>query len=247
MPSSTLLARSCSEAVLAAGQAGRAHRFRRQRQQPFGGDRVAECGQQAAVDGGRRRARQLLVNDGADQRGQMRLGGRPQLDPARSRRSGGAAPDPARPARRPPGRIRSCLPPGWLLAGRTCPKSATTSAKANCRHRLVACGHGSFRGQHGARAGPGPYPRDPGAGRLGRARGVHGRAGSDGFVVLGGPVGDRQRVLLAIEAACEPAIRARLAADPWAAMGLRRIGAVEPWALWLDGRRQGVPCSSAAR
>ena len=41
---------------------------------------------------------------------------------------------------------------------------------------------------------------------------------ADGFVVLGGPVGDRQRVLLAIEAAGEPAIRARLAADPWAAM-----------------------------
>lgn len=59
---------------------------------------------------------------------------------------------------------------------------------------------------------------------------------ADGFVVIGGPVGDRQRVLMAIEAASEPAIRARLAADPWAAMGLLRISAVEPWALWLDGR-----------
>ena len=58
----------------------------------------------------------------------------------------------------------------------------------------------------------------------------------DGFVVLGGPVGDRQQVLLAIEAVNEPAVRDRLAADPWAAMRLLQIGAVEPWALWLDGR-----------
>ena len=58
----------------------------------------------------------------------------------------------------------------------------------------------------------------------------------DGFVILGGPVGDPQRVLLTIEADGEPAIRARLAADPWLAMGLLQIGAVEPWALWLDGR-----------
>jgi hypothetical protein len=58
----------------------------------------------------------------------------------------------------------------------------------------------------------------------------------DGFVILGGPIGDRQRVLLTIEAADEPAIRARLAADPWVVMGLLEIGAVEPWALWLDGR-----------
>ena len=34
----------------------------------------------------------------------------------------------------------------------------------------------------------------------------------DGFVILGGPVGDRQRVLLTIEAADEPAARARLGA-----------------------------------
>ena len=62
----------------------------------------------------------------------------------------------------------------------------------------------------------------------------------DGFVILGGPVGDRQRVLLTVQAAGEPAIRARLAADPWSAMGLLRVDAVEPWALWLDGRALGA-------
>jgi len=58
----------------------------------------------------------------------------------------------------------------------------------------------------------------------------------DGFVLLGGPAGDGQHVLLAIEAAGEPSLRDRLAADPWAATGLLRVGTVEPWALWLDGR-----------
>jgi uncharacterized protein YciI len=62
----------------------------------------------------------------------------------------------------------------------------------------------------------------------------------EGFVVLGGPVGDRQRVLLVIEAVNLPAVRDRLAADPWAVMGLLRVGAVEPWALWLDGRTLGA-------
>jgi uncharacterized protein YciI len=62
----------------------------------------------------------------------------------------------------------------------------------------------------------------------------------DGFVILGGPAGDGQHVLLAIEAAGEPAIWARLAADPWVARGLLQIGVVEPWTLWLDGRQLGA-------
>jgi hypothetical protein len=35
----------------------------------------------------------------------------------------------------------------------------------------------------------------------------------EGFIIVGGPVG-----------------------DPWASAGLLRIGPIEPWALWLDGR-----------
>ena len=58
----------------------------------------------------------------------------------------------------------------------------------------------------------------------------------DGFVILGGPVGDGQQTLHAVEAADENEIRARLAADPRAAAGLLRIGTIEPWALWLDSR-----------
>jgi uncharacterized protein YciI len=58
----------------------------------------------------------------------------------------------------------------------------------------------------------------------------------DGFVILGGPVGDGEQTLHAVEAADENEIRARLAADPWASAGLLRMGAIEPWALWLDSR-----------
>jgi len=59
---------------------------------------------------------------------------------------------------------------------------------------------------------------------------------ADGFIILGGPVGDGDQTLHAVEAADENEIRARLAADPWAAARLLRIGTIEPWALWLDSR-----------
>ncbi|MGA2803094.1 MAG: YciI family protein [Acidimicrobiales bacterium] len=62
-----------------------------------------------------------------------------------------------------------------------------------------------------------------------------------GFVILGGPLGDGERALLVIEAADEREIGARFADDPWASMGLLRIGAIEPWTIWLDGRRGPSP------
>lgn len=58
----------------------------------------------------------------------------------------------------------------------------------------------------------------------------------DGFVILGGPIGDGERTMLVVEAADEHEVEARLAADPWASMGLLRIGTIEPWTIWLDGR-----------
>ena len=60
-----------------------------------------------------------------------------------------------------------------------------------------------------------------------------------GFIILGGPVGEGdppEETLHAVEAADEDEIRARLARDPWAHAGLLRVGSIEPWALWLDGR-----------
>jgi uncharacterized protein YciI len=53
----------------------------------------------------------------------------------------------------------------------------------------------------------------------------------EGFVVLGGPVGDGERVLLAVRADSEDAVEARLAEDPWRPMGLLRTSTVEPWEM----------------
>lgn len=58
----------------------------------------------------------------------------------------------------------------------------------------------------------------------------------DGFIILGGPLGDGTRTLHVIEAADECQVRQRLGQDPWAVAGLLQVGSVEPWALWLDGR-----------
>ena len=59
---------------------------------------------------------------------------------------------------------------------------------------------------------------------------------AEGFILLGGPVGDGQQTLHVVEAAEEPEVRQRLAADPWARAGLLEVGSVQPWALWLDFR-----------
>jgi uncharacterized protein YciI len=76
----------------------------------------------------------------------------------------------------------------------------------------------------------------------------------DGFVVLGGPVGDGARVLLvieaegragdrawprvgeAIDARVGEAVEARLAEDPWIRTGILRVATIEPWEILLDGR-----------
>jgi uncharacterized protein YciI len=58
----------------------------------------------------------------------------------------------------------------------------------------------------------------------------------DGFIILGGPVGDGEQTLHVVQAADEDQVRARLARDPWASAGLLRIGTIERWALWLDSR-----------
>lgn len=58
-----------------------------------------------------------------------------------------------------------------------------------------------------------------------------------GFVVLGGPLADEQRVVHAVEAGSEETVRATLARDPWSGSHLV-IDAVEPWTIRLDGRRR---------
>ena len=58
----------------------------------------------------------------------------------------------------------------------------------------------------------------------------------DGFIVLGGPLADGERVLMAIDAADENEIETRFDADPWRPMGLLVTVKVEPWEILLDGR-----------
>jgi uncharacterized protein YciI len=60
---------------------------------------------------------------------------------------------------------------------------------------------------------------------------------ADGFVILGGPLGDGTDVLLLVEGANADTVRARFADDPWLPAGVISIGTVTPWLLWLDGRR----------
>jgi uncharacterized protein YciI len=64
---------------------------------------------------------------------------------------------------------------------------------------------------------------------------------AEGFVVLGGPLGDGEneqlRVLLVVDASGDEAIRARLAEDPWVSRGQLRIVSVEPWRLLVGEER----------
>ena len=57
-----------------------------------------------------------------------------------------------------------------------------------------------------------------------------------GFIVLGGPLADELRVVHAVEAESEEAVRATLARDPWSETHLR-IDTIEPWTIRLDARR----------
>jgi uncharacterized protein YciI len=57
-----------------------------------------------------------------------------------------------------------------------------------------------------------------------------------GFVVLGGPLADEVRVVHAVEAESEDAVRATLAEDPWSGTHLV-VDTIEPWTIRLDARR----------
>jgi uncharacterized protein YciI len=58
-----------------------------------------------------------------------------------------------------------------------------------------------------------------------------------GLVVLGGPLADERRVVLAMEAGSAEAVREALAADPWSGTHLV-VESIEPWTIRLDGRHR---------
>jgi hypothetical protein len=57
----------------------------------------------------------------------------------------------------------------------------------------------------------------------------------DGFIVLGGVLGDELRTAHAVEAASEQQIRERLAQDPWSGSHLV-VDSIDPWTIRLDSR-----------
>jgi len=59
----------------------------------------------------------------------------------------------------------------------------------------------------------------------------------DGFVILGGPLGDgEEKFLLIMAAESEQAIEVRLADDPWVPLRLLRTASVERWEILLGER-----------
>ena len=59
----------------------------------------------------------------------------------------------------------------------------------------------------------------------------------DGFVILGGPLGDgEEKFLLIISADSEQAVAVRLADDPWTPLHLLRTASVERWEILLGAR-----------
>jgi len=59
----------------------------------------------------------------------------------------------------------------------------------------------------------------------------------EGFIVLGGPLDDEVRVVHAVEAESEEAVRATLARDPWSGSHLV-VDTIERWTIRLDGTRR---------
>ncbi|GCE09427.1 YciI family protein [Dictyobacter aurantiacus] len=60
----------------------------------------------------------------------------------------------------------------------------------------------------------------------------------DGFIVLGGPLGGEEKVLLVIDAESRQALDAGLADDPWLVKGVRRIARVERWTILLESTHE---------
>jgi uncharacterized protein YciI len=63
---------------------------------------------------------------------------------------------------------------------------------------------------------------------------------ANGFVVLGGPVGDNADVLLAVKAQDEEEIRRTLARDPWSTAGILDVKSIQPWTILLACQNPGL-------
>jgi hypothetical protein len=75
-------------------------------------------------------------------------------------------------------------------------------------------------------------PLEDQSGWLGHAAFMDGLV-DDGFIVLGGVLGDELRTAHAVEAASEDEIRERLARDPWSGSHLV-VDSIDPWTIRLQ-------------
>jgi hypothetical protein len=57
---------------------------------------------------------------------------------------------------------------------------------------------------------------------------------ADGFIVLGGPLGDENIVMLVMQTSDESEIRSIFADDPWIQTHVREIGSIQRWTILLE-------------
>jgi len=58
----------------------------------------------------------------------------------------------------------------------------------------------------------------------------------NGFIVLGGPVGDGGETLLIIDAPNKNAITATLSGDPWSRSGMLELSQIQRWTVLLEAK-----------
>lgn len=61
---------------------------------------------------------------------------------------------------------------------------------------------------------------------------------ADGFVILGGPLGDEGKVMLVVDAANETEIESVLAQDPWTPSGIIAVQSIQRWTILLEAGPQ---------
>jgi uncharacterized protein YciI len=60
------------------------------------------------------------------------------------------------------------------------------------------------------------------------------RLAAQGFIVLGGPLGESGDFLFAVKATDENDIRATLQQDPWSKSGMLEVKSIQPWTILLE-------------
>ena len=60
------------------------------------------------------------------------------------------------------------------------------------------------------------------------------RLAAQGFIVLGGPLGETGDFMFAVKAADEGAIRITLQQDPWSKSEIVEVKSIQPWTILLE-------------